>query len=268
MPGKFLFVVGDNLASRARSADLVPLSRFESVLDEELASGPPPVVVPGQGIDLYQREILRHALLRRGLPQSLLADVTLPEPLPHTEVHKSDPGNVLVSGLRQVGEDRFEAFLRIADRQELLLDHTTGSHVPGMVIAEAVRQLSLAVGERYLLDPARTTRSRFILNSLQTSFHKFLLPLPTRLEFTLEDVRRKGPNKVRYLGRCDVFQTDVLAASGTIDLMVMDESRAEQLEARHIDAMTRALISAEGRSALEEREDYASRIALSRAGTS
>ncbi|MFE6199278.1 AfsA-related hotdog domain-containing protein [Streptomyces sp. NPDC057838] len=253
MLGNLVFVVGDNLASRSHAADLVPLSRLGALLDGEPASGSPPVIVPGQGIEAYEREILRSTLRSRGLPESLLVDVPLPTPLKHWEVHKRNPDNVLIAGLRRISENRFEAVLRISDRQEMVLDHTTGSHITGMVITEGVRQLSLAVGERFLLTPSRTPR-RFILNSLQTLFHKFLLPLPTRLEYTLEEVEHKGPDRLRFTGRCDVLQTDVLAASGSMDMLVMEESRADRIEARQIHETTHALAELQERPALHEAE--------------
>ncbi|HEY8978730.1 MAG TPA: AfsA-related hotdog domain-containing protein [Streptomyces sp.] len=252
-----VFVVGDHLAGRSQSAGMVALSRLEALLDSgDLASDPPPTIVPGQGIEEYEREILRRALRRHGLPESLLMDVAPPAPMHHADVHKRDPDNVLVAGLRQIADDRFEAALRISDRQEMLLDHRTGSHISGMVITEAVRQMALAVGERHLLTPS-PTRRRFILNSLQTSFHRFLLPLPTRLEFTLEEVRHKGPNRVRYTGRCDLLQADVLAASGSTDMVVMDESRADEIEARQIREVTHALAGLQESSALQESREYA-----------
>ncbi|NEW76897.1 AfsA-related hotdog domain-containing protein [Streptomyces sp. NEAU-174] len=266
MPENVIFVVGDNLASRSHSVDLVPLSRLEALLDGELTSGSLPVIVPGQGVEEYEREILRGALRRYGLPESLLADVPLPAPIYHSEVHKRNPDNVLIAGLRRISDDQFEAVLRISDRQEMVLDHTTGSHIAGMVITEVVRQISLAVGERYLLTPSRTPR-RFILNSLQTSFHKFLLPLPARLEYTLEEVKYKGLNRVRFVGRCDVLQTNVLAASGSMDLVVMDESRADEIEARQIHEMTHALAELQ-LPKLQETEECAARTALSRTAAS
>ncbi|MGX1365052.1 hypothetical protein RKD19_000411 [Streptomyces canus] len=253
MLGNLVFVVGDNLASRSDSVDLVPLSRLGALLDAELASGTPPVIVPGQGIEEYEMEILRSALRRRGLPKELLADVSLPPPLKHWEVHKRNPDNVLIAGLQRISENRFEAALRISDRQEMILDHTTGSHITGMVITEVVRQISLAVGERFLLTPSRTPR-RFILNSLQTFFHRFLLPLPTRLEYTVEKVTHKGPDRLRFTGRCDVVQADVLAASGSMDMVVMEESRAEEIEARQIHETTHALAELREWPVLQETE--------------
>ncbi|MFE9613518.1 AfsA-related hotdog domain-containing protein [Streptomyces sp. NPDC006012] len=239
MPGKFVFVVGDNLADGSDTDDLMPLSRLDLLLEETLPDSLP-VLVPGQGIEVHERETIRAKLRRRGLPESMLMDVPLPAPLRPCEVHKHRPENVLIAGLHKVEDDLFRATLRISDKQEMILDHTTGSHVTGMVITEAVRQISVAVAERDLLTPSGTAR-RFIMNSLQTVFHKFLLPLPTRLEYRLEELRRKGPDRLRFRGRCDLLQADVLAASGSTDIVVMDEKRADRIEADHIRETTRAL---------------------------
>lgn len=240
MPGNFVFVVGDNLASRSNSRELMSLSRLSLLLEERSPSDPLPVIMPGQGIEEHERELVRTKLRRRGLPESILVDVPLPAPLRHSEVHKHNPENVLIAGLREAEDHLFRATLRISDRHEMVLDHTTGSHVNGMVITEAVRQITVAVGERYLLLPSGVAR-RFIMNSLQTTFHKFLLPLPTRLEYTVEELKRKGSGQLRFRGRCDLLQADVLAASGSMDIAVMDEKRAERLEAYHVRETTRAL---------------------------
>ncbi|MGW2836210.1 AfsA-related hotdog domain-containing protein [Streptomyces sp. NPDC001493] len=239
MHGEIVFVVGENLAGTSESADLVPLSGLDRLL-ERVLSGPLPMLVPGQGMGECERETVRTALRRHGLAETMLMDVPAPVPLLPREVHKRRPENVLVAGLHKVGEDRFRAALSISDQQEMILDHTSGTHVTGMVITEAVRQISLAVGERYLLTPSRTAR-RFILNSLRTSFHRFLLPLPARLEYRLDEVVRKGPDRLRFTGTCDLFQADVLAASGSIDIVVMDEKRADRIEADHIRQTTSAL---------------------------
>ncbi|GFE19623.1 AfsA-related hotdog domain-containing protein [Streptomyces libani] len=240
MPEKVVFVVGDNLATRSNSVDLVSLSEFTASLKGELISEPFPVIIPGQGIEDYEREIVRSKLRQHGLPESILKDIPLPELLYHSEVHKRKPENVLIAGLRKVEDDLFKATLRISDRQEMVLDHTTGSHVTAMVITEAVRQISLAVGERYLLTPSGRAR-RFILNSLQTTFHKFLLPLPAQLEYSVQEVSQKGPNRLRFRGRCDLVQAGVVAASGSMDMVVMEEERADRIEAERIRETTRAL---------------------------
>ncbi|WP_405970338.1 A-factor biosynthesis protein AfsA [Streptomyces sp. NBC_00988] len=231
--------MGENLAGRSDSADLVSLSRLDPLL-ERVRSGPLPVLVPGQGVEERERKIVRAKLRRYGLTEALLVNLPAPAPLSPSEVHKRRPENVLVAGLHKAENDLFRATLRISDQQEMILDHTTGSHVTGMVITEAVRQLSLAVGERYLLTPSDTAR-RFILNSLQTTFHRFLLPLPTRLEYRLADIQRNGPDRLRFTGTCDLLQADVLAASGSVDIVVMDEKCADRIEARHLHEMTRVL---------------------------
>ncbi|MFI0778066.1 AfsA-related hotdog domain-containing protein [Streptomyces sp. NPDC021212] len=256
MSGKLIFVAGDNLSSRSECSNLVALSQLGGLLDGEPLSGPLPVVVPGQGVEAYEREMIRATLRRRGLPESMLADAPLPVPLPYDEVHKRNPDNVLIAGLHRVEDDLFRATLRISDRQELVLDHSTGSHITGMLITEAVRQVTLAVGERYLL--ASSGRSRFLLNSLETKFHKFLLPLPTQLECAVEDLRRKGPTQLRFRCRCDLIQAGTLAASGSMDVTVMDEERADRIEADTIRETTRALAELH-----REAEDRAAQPALS-----
>jgi hypothetical protein len=238
VPGDFVFVVGENLAGRSDTAELVPLSG----LDRFLAglAGPPPVLVPGQGLEEHGREAVRGALRRHGLDEALLLDLPAPAPLHPREVHRRRPENVLLAGLEKAGGNLFRASLRICDRQETVLDHTTGSPVAGAVVTEAVRQIALAVGERYLLTPSGRS-GRFVLNSLRTTVHRFLLPLPARLEFRLEEVRYEGPDRLRFTGTCDLLQADRVAASGSVDMAVTEEQRAGRTEAHHIREATRVL---------------------------
>lgn len=238
MPGAFVFVVGENLAGRSGTAELVPLSRLDRLLAGR--AGPPPVLVPGQGLEEHGREAVRGALRRHGLDEALLLDLPAPAPLHPREVHRRRPENVLLAGLEKAGGNLFRASLRICDRQEMVLDHTTGSQVTGMVVTEAMRQIALAVGGRYLLTPSGRA-GRFALNSLRTTIHRFLLPLPARLEFRLEQVRYDGPDRLRFTGTCDVLQADAVAASGAVDMAVRDEQRADRIEAHDIREATRVL---------------------------
>ncbi|ANW22663.1 AfsA-related hotdog domain-containing protein [Streptomyces clavuligerus] len=228
---KVVFIVGDHLAGSSPSPHLMSLSQLLSGLRDGQVREPWPTLVPGQGIEQYERGIVRGELRRLGLPESILLDIPMPELLGHSEVHKHNPENVLVAGLHRVDENLFRASFRISDRQEMVLDHAPSAHVAGMVITELVRQMSLAVGERYLLRPTGVSR-RFILNSLQTSFSKFLLPLPALIEYRAENLVRKGPDWLRFQGHCDVVQAGVTAASGSMDMVVMDERRAARIEKR------------------------------------
>lgn len=240
MRDRVVYVVGDNLSSRSKSADLVSLSDLVANIRSGLVSEPFPTIAPGQGVEEAGREAICSELHRKGAPESKLKDTPLPDLLTRSEVHKHKPENILIAGLEKVEDDYFRANLRISDQQEMILDHTTGSHVTAMVITEAVRQISLAVGERYLLAPPTSAR-RFIINSLQTAFYKFLLPLPTQLDYSLEETNWKGPNRLQFRGRCDLVQAGVVTASGSMDMLVLEEERAEQVEERQIHETTRSL---------------------------
>ncbi|MEW2544895.1 AfsA-related hotdog domain-containing protein [Streptomyces sp. NPDC047002] len=238
-PRDVVFIVGDNLASRSPAAGLMSLTALLTGLDNGSVRAPWPVLVPGQGIERYEREIVRGRLRRLGIPESILRDPPMPPMLGCAEVHKHNPDNVLLAGLDRVADDRFSAALRISDRQEMVLDHAASAHVTAAVITEVVRQMSLAVAERYLLARTGTPR-RFILNSLESSFSRFLLPLPTRIDYRLEEHVWKGQDRLRFRGRCDLVQAGASAATGSMDMVVMAESRAALIEERQfLEAMPR-----------------------------
>ncbi|MFF4749443.1 hypothetical protein ACWD5R_21465 [Streptomyces sp. NPDC002514] len=96
MPGKFVFVVGDNAAGGSDADDLAPLSRLDLLLPE--TSDPPPVIVPGAGIEEHEREIIRARPRRSGLPEPTQTDVPLPAPPRPREVPGHRPENILVAG--------------------------------------------------------------------------------------------------------------------------------------------------------------------------
>jgi len=71
-------------------------------------------------------------------------------------------------------------------------DHRTGQHVQGLLLIEAARQMMLSVSESYL--PGENTGARYyvVLNSVNTGYLQFALPLPTLLS---NEILSRQPGK-------------------------------------------------------------------------
>ncbi|RNG34932.1 AfsA-related hotdog domain-containing protein [Streptomyces botrytidirepellens] len=240
MNDEIVFIVGDRLAGGPPRRGIMSLSRLVADLRAGLLRDPLPALVPGQGIERHEMDLIRAELKRCRLPGTALWDAVPPELAGRGEVHKHRQENVLIAGLRRIGDTHYQAALRLSNTHEMVLDHTTGTHVTGMVVTEAVRQMSLAVAERYLLKPGQPV-PRFLINSLQVSFSRFLLPLDAEIDYHLDEAVWKRPDVLRYHGQCDVLQAGVTTASGSMSLSVHEEGAAERIEETQSDAVVQRL---------------------------
>ncbi|MBP2479158.1 hypothetical protein JOF53_008030 [Crossiella equi] len=237
-----IFVIGDRLYGGPPRPDVIGLSellrelRLGAHRDEDVR------FVPAQGIGAQERDLLRAELALHGLSTHRLADPETPGLAGRPEVHKHNPDNILLAGFRVGGPGVYEATLRLSNRNELLLDHTTGTHLSGMVLIEAIRQMTLAVGEHlYPEEVGHRGPTRFIINSQSTRFTRFLLPLRTDLVYRLDTVTRKRETGLLFAGTCEFTQAGEVGAVGSMEMLILPTETAEHLETRAADKTMAAL---------------------------
>ena len=155
-------------------------------------------LVAGQGIDDDDLTEIRLALRERGLLDRVLLNPGTARPEPARLVHKEDNDNVMIAGLRVTGDGGYEATLRLTDRNELLLDHVAGGHVPGMVLIEASRQMILAVTERYILPTLPAKQWGFLLCGLNTTFERYAFPVDAGIRLELEALPGTTPTRPMF----------------------------------------------------------------------
>ncbi|GLZ77830.1 A-factor biosynthesis protein AfsA [Actinorhabdospora filicis] len=196
----------------ADGARIHTLDTFLTLLE---CGSPPPECEARAGQGLSARDWARLESAAAGLPGVRV------EPWPYRRpvalgVHKTDPANLLVDGLREIEPGEFAAGLHVDPGCGMLADRDNGArHLPGMLEVEACLQLAMAVtalrlGEAWAFVTGRTS----------IAFPAFLFPLPAELRLVVEDDRPAGRG----------FRDLVLAASieqGERVVMTMDfRSRA------------------------------------------
>ncbi|MGQ0716381.1 MAG: AfsA-related hotdog domain-containing protein [Pseudonocardiales bacterium] len=187
-------------------------------------------VVMGQGLTAEQLSTMEqliesdpHATVVGGVPAFVEQGLT----------HKHNPKNVMIGTPVQIAADRFVADLLIDERIEVLEDHLTGQHIPAITLMEAARQTWTAVTEMFFLADT-VQQQRFVISSVQSTFHRYVFPLPATVEYRLT---RRQANAVGQVFTCwvGVYQADVLAAQIEAEYRVIPEvfsTKHESMAAR------------------------------------
>ncbi|MEV0280507.1 AfsA-related hotdog domain-containing protein [Streptomyces sp. NPDC050610] len=181
-----LFIVGDRFDAFADQTSAVTVSEFIDRLRTGVYRGTADsgalVLAEGQGVTAYDWDRVQEELTRCGSPERTVIERS-PRGRPgnHTETHKHRESNVLLAGLTRHSEKAFRASLRLHNDQEMQLDHQA-SHVQGMVVLEAARQMYVAVCERYYTCRWPEHRYSHVFDRLETSFRNFLFPLEATID--------------------------------------------------------------------------------------
>ncbi len=173
-----VYVVGDRFKSFCQKDDLLTYSQLATGLKEGRIVAKKYYI--GQGLNQDQISHLRR-LLRRQEQEYQLDEVVSIKIKPEY-VHKHDSRNVLISYPDRVDEHRFVIDLAIDENCSEMQDHTTGKHIPGLLLVEAARQFYMASFEalalqKYELDSSMPLGNAYILKQLQVNYLNFLFPL-------------------------------------------------------------------------------------------
>ena len=239
MPQDPVIVVGDRFEEFLTNRGTIPAS----TLIKELESGtvePGTVIIVGQGLSLAQRDALE-SLVEQKAPEIRFAGGVMPRPAGRDLTHKHHLKNAMITPPTRVDDTRFVAELVIDEHNEILEDHLTGQHIPGVALTEAARQTWTAVTEKFLLDDPQT-RTRFVLGWIRSTYHRFVFPLPATVEYTL--LRRESA-KVQETLEClvSIRQNDTVAAEIEAQYLVIPEKFSAKQEAMAARATVTALLS-------------------------
>lgn len=109
-------------------------------------------------------------------------------PLYPAFVGRTDPGNVLLLGARATGDHEASALLHIPGKHPSLFDHAQ-DHLPGMLLAEAARQLAVHL----VLECYGVSVAKMILTDIDATFSRFgELDERTRLAASTGNVSQQG----------------------------------------------------------------------------
>jgi A-factor biosynthesis hotdog domain len=234
---RVLCLVGDRLAGAGRPEEvIIPLSQFVTDLRAGRYDAPStlPRLIAGQGLGRYEVDHLYDELGNRGVDGAVIERAPDPVPARRQQVHKARQRNVLVAGLHQVDDVRYQAVLRVDGENELLLDHTTGRHLQGMLVMEATRQMAIATAESRFQDSLAGGGYQWAAGSWRTEFRRFLFPLQVLLECRITESDVSSRARLNFHMVVSFVQAGATAVTSTVEFTAFDQvflSRAESVQA-------------------------------------
>src|SRR6266567_3542550 len=186
----------------------------------------------GQGVHREQQEYLIELFEKQNVSERLNSQLLhiAPDKAGSQETHKRKPKNIMISQVRAIHESLFEATLLLDDRNELLDDHITGQHLPGMVLIEAARQIAYVVTEQFFMEPTGRTQCYFVLHELNTTFQSFAFPVDVTIRCKILDKKLENPAKLFFSVLINFLQTGRCVAEVRTTFTVSDSGRLTSFE--------------------------------------
>lgn len=117
-----------------------------------------------------------------------------------SKAHKYQERNSSIVNFHRNSELEFSAGMYIHGDNDLLMDHITGLHIPGIALIEASRELFIVA-----LSELGYGNYRFVLNNIHTDFMNYVFPVDARLELRLESLKDTKQEKV-YIAHINILQ--------------------------------------------------------------
>jgi hypothetical protein len=146
--------------------------------------------------------------------------------------HKDRAENVLITEPQRVASDTFVSDLVLHARNELMQDHLTGEHIQGMVLAEACRQMFLAVTELHCLRDFSPAKRYFVINEMAIRYLAFAFPLPAQVRYRQLSQAKDRADRQSLEADIEVLQCDRVAASMRVAFVVFDAAAIGAREAQ------------------------------------
>lgn len=222
-------IVGDRFHGFTAKETVATVSQLLASLQTRSLDRIPHRVLLGQGVTDYDRQAIETEYARQGFDTPEFVIETGTRLATRAEAHKHRDRNVLIADLEPTGEHSCRASLSVHNDNELLLDHQTGLHVQGMACVEAARQMFLASTAR--LDLAHDLdRPYFVINSMATTFHSFLFPLPAQIEYTTSAPDRSRSGSAGFTATIRIHQAGKTASTTEVDFTVFAGQRIASIE--------------------------------------
>jgi A-factor biosynthesis hotdog protein len=222
-----LCVVADRFEAFASHPPVRTVSGFVAEVHEGRYDAPdgPLSICWGQGITDYDRAYVHDVLCCRGLQNTVLTESSEPAPVARSRSHKHREANVVLAGLVRTSDHDYRAALRLHPDNEFLLDHQSVEHLPGMVVIEAFRQMSIAVCEQFVAAEWPQQRYGYLWHGMDTRFTNFLFPLAAVIDCTVVEQDLSDRARLRMCMDVSVKQGGSLCAGARIDFTAYDLDR-------------------------------------------
>lgn len=225
-------LVGDRIRGQSINPLLVSVAELDALITK-LEHGPSAGMVlrliPGQGASHAELTAAQQRIAASGLHDVIIMD-PVPPPACARLTHKREQRNRMISEPTRVADNSYVAALLVDERCAEMEDHLTGMHLQGMLIIEAVRQMLLAVTEKYHLQEQLRGRCRFSTESLSITYLEFLFPLPTTLHFDLQIVRRVSDRNFVATGAVRFEQAGRKVVEAKVRFSVLDAAYVHSRE--------------------------------------
>ena len=198
----------------------------------------------GQGINSYDERFVCDELDQRALSKRFFIQRRSFQKSPRSFVHKHLEKNVLIVDFEAVGENHFRGKLSVDADSELLLDHTSGWHVPGMVILEAIRQMALAATENCGALSHLGRNRDFVIRSWNTTFENFLFPLDSEIICTILPIKTLKAKRLELRAEISIMQDQRPVTEAEIDFAVYEHDILNSIEGRFAQTALRKYIQA------------------------
>jgi hypothetical protein len=198
-----LWLVGDRFGACAALGGVITLSEIWSLL-ERLKGAPGELsealrLELGQGLSRRELTQLQQRLLEPGLQGrvQLAEPIELSYPCDPRMVPKQHERNGMLESPLEVTSSEFRSRLRIDDSCDDMADHQTGYHLAGALLAEAARQMVLAVSEKFLLPANARQKMQFITHSAKMAYHTYAFPVSVAVTLVVAKLRRGAAGNFR-----------------------------------------------------------------------
>jgi hypothetical protein len=222
-------VVGDRIKAQCEDERLLSITEVERLVELRASASVPFVLHIGQGIE-YARLQRLYAQASRCDKRLFLLPPQLAPRASHQSTHKHVPSNIVISEPVARGDGSHEASLLLDGKSADVSDHLTGHHIPGMLVAEAARQMMIAVVERFYLPVQRRAPIRFITHEMSLEYHDFMVPLPVQILFMPVKLRRVGNVNLKFSCEIRFSQLKRIGALARFNVSIIDRRYLESRE--------------------------------------
>lgn len=229
-------IVGTRVKSQCEDERLVSAEQACLLIDGWSKTDGALILVVGQGIDDTSLQDVYKAAERKG-EGVILDPPTPPRRASYALTHKHVESNIAITQPFADGSGSYRCTLLLDERSADVSDHLTGRHIPGQMIAEAARQTTIAVTERFFLPAERPVEVRFVTHEMTVSYADFMLPLPIDIRCVPVRLRRAGQCNLRVSYEMQFTQLKKHAATAEFSISVVDRRYFDSREKSLLDEL-------------------------------
>lgn len=143
--------------------------------------------------------------------------------------HKHNAANTLVTDPQRRDSNTFELEICIDENNEIMSDHTTGFHLQGMLLIEAIRQSGLAVTEKFFLPKGVLCQRSFVFHDFSINFLSSAFPVDAKIIYKITDSDTTNPLKLCFTSRIEIHQGNNVVASANATYSVFKKLTIERM---------------------------------------